>query len=168
MIGREGLHRQVLLDIVAEAGGASPRSYISTGNVTFACPPSRVGAVTRRVERGIEGVIGRREGLYVRSIAYLEELVASAPFAEAPFADPYERTVSFLVAEVDLPPLPVVSKRGDVSIFATTGTEVFAVNRMIDGRTSGAGGLIETSIGESVTTRSWNTVLRVVANPDPV
>ena len=35
MIGREGLHRQVLLDVVERAGGRAPRSYISTGNVTF-------------------------------------------------------------------------------------------------------------------------------------
>ncbi len=35
MVGRQGLTRLVLLGAVADAGGASPVSYLSTGNVTF-------------------------------------------------------------------------------------------------------------------------------------
>ena len=117
-----------------------------------------------RVEDGIELIIGRREPLYVRSISYLGDLVDSDPFAAAPYPDPSERTVSFLLRPADVD-LPFESRRGDVSVFAGTGRELFAVNRMVDGRTSGAGGMIERQLGQSVTTRGWNTVLRVVRDP---
>jgi hypothetical protein len=35
MVGREGLHRAVLLDLAARAGGADVRSFLTTGNVTL-------------------------------------------------------------------------------------------------------------------------------------
>jgi uncharacterized protein (DUF1697 family) len=166
MIGREGLHRVVLLDLFEGAGAGTPRSYISTGNVTFSTRPTDLGAITRAVETGIEHIIGRREPVFVRSISYLLELVDSDPFAAAPYPDPYECTASFLLHPTDLPDLPVESPRGDVSVFAGTNRELFAVNRMVDGRTGGAGGMIEKLLGEPVTTRSWNTVRRVVDDPE--
>lgn len=167
MIGREGLHRDVLLDIFERAGATSARSYISTGNVTFTCPPRRTRAITERVEEGIAAVIGRHEGVYVRSLDYLDDLVATEPFAAAPFPDPFEHTVSFLRgADITIPDLPLESGRGDVVVFAATATELFAVNQMVEGRTSGAGGLIEKTLQDPVTTRNWNTVLRIVADPE--
>ena len=166
MIGREGLHRRVLLDLFQEAGAAGSRSYISTGNVTFTAARSRVASITTAVEAGLEEVIGRREELFVRAIPYLAGLVAEEPFAHGPYPDPSERTVSFLPEPRPSPVLPIESKRGDVIVFAARPGELFAVNRLVDGRTSGAGGLIERALGLRVTTRSWNTVLRVVADPE--
>ena len=166
MIGREGLHRQVLLDLFTSAGAARPRSYISTGNVTFAAEGGDVEHITSVVERGIEGVIGRREGVYVRSVSDLADIVAAEPFTQAPYSDPYERTVSFLLQPLGRVDLPIESARHDVVVFAARPAELFAVNRLVDGRTSGAGGLIERVLGQRVTTRSWNTVLRIVADPE--
>ncbi len=166
MIGREGLHRTVLLDLFADAGADDPRSYISTGNVTFTADCDEVERVAAAVEAGIEHVIGRREELFVRSVASLTELVAEAPFDGSPYPDPYERTVTFLPRPMSLPTLPLESRRGDVSVFAARAAELFAVNRLIDGRTGGAGGMIEKALGVRVTTRSWNTVLRVETDPE--
>ena len=166
MIGREGLHRQVLLDLFLDAGAADPRSYISTGNVTFAAEGGDVARIGSVAEDRIEGVIGRREGVYVRSVSHLTDLVSEEPFARAPFSDPYERTVSFLWEPLDGVDLPIESTRRDVVVFAARSAELFAVNRLVDGRTSGAGGLIERVLEQRVTTRSWNTVLRIVADPE--
>ena len=166
MIGREGLHRPVLLDLFRQAGADSPRSYISTGNVTFTAAPADVDDVTAAVEAGVERIIGRHEPLYVRAVPYLAEMVSEEPFAAAPFPDPYERTVSFLLEPVRPPALPIESSRKDVVVFAARPSELFAVNRLVDGRTGGAGGMIEKALGQRVTTRGWNTVLRVVADPE--
>ena len=61
MIGREGLHRTVLLDIAEQAGGDEPVSYISTGNLTVDLEPTDVDRWRTEVEDGVEAVIGRRE-----------------------------------------------------------------------------------------------------------
>src|SRR5687768_1554076 len=41
MLGREGLHRYVLLRLVDAAGGRSAASHLTTGNLTFDVAPSR-------------------------------------------------------------------------------------------------------------------------------
>ena len=166
MIGREGLHRLVLLDLFEQAGAERPRSYISTGNVSFTADEANVPAITSEVTEGVARVIGRNEGLYVRSISYLESLVATDPFAASPFAEPLDRTISFRLEAGPVPELPLMSRRGDAVVFAATPGELFAVSREVDGRTSGAGGMIEKHLGERVTTRGWATVLRVLAQPE--
>jgi uncharacterized protein (DUF1697 family) len=169
MIGREGLHRSVLVEIFHTAGATDARSYISTGNVSFSARPRTLAAIISGVEERIAEVIGRPEPVFVRSVDYLSKLVASEPFSSPPFPDPVERTVSF--AHTPIEPgavdLPIWSRRGDVALFGVTAGEVFAVGRLIDRTVNGGGGLVERTIGQAVTTRSWNTVLRVVADSGP-
>ena len=169
MIGREGLHRSVLVEIFHTAGATDARSYISTGNVSFSAPPRALAAITSRAEDRIADVIGRPEPVFVRSVDYLSKLVASDPFSSSPFPDPVERTVSFTQSPIDPGgiDLPVWSHRTDVALFGATAGEVFAVGRLIDGTGGGGGGLVERTIGQAVTTRSWNTVLRIVADSGP-
>ncbi len=170
MIGREGMHRAVLLEIVGQSGGAHPRSYISTGNVTFSAEPYDISRIVDRVERAITAVLGRTEPFFVRSVAHLEDLVASDPFSGSPFPDAVEHVVSFLHAPIDPKALhlPTYSRRGDICLFSATRWEVFGVARMVDGRTSGPGGLVERTLDQRVTSRAWGTVVRVATDPDPL
>src|SRR5262245_53155066 len=82
MIGREGLHREILLDLAAAAGAASACSHLSTGNLTFTASPEDVDHVTERLADGIAGVLGRRELVAVRSLEEFARLVATDPFPE--------------------------------------------------------------------------------------
>jgi uncharacterized protein (DUF1697 family) len=169
MIGREGLHRSVLVEIFHTAGATDARSYISTGNVSFSGRPLELAAITSRVEERIAEVIGRLEPVFVRSVDYLNKLVASEPFSSSPFPDPVERTVSFTQTPIESGDIgfPVWSHRTDVALFHATAGEVFAVGHLVDGTVGGGGGLVERTIGQAVTTRSWHTVLRVVADSGP-
>ena len=76
MIGREGLHRQVLLDMFARAGATDAVSYISTGNVSFSADAIAVATIVDRVEADLEQLLGRPTPLFVRSCDALVELVA--------------------------------------------------------------------------------------------
>ena len=166
MIGREGLHRQVLLDIVEQAGGRSPRSYISTGNVTFDADDSAVENVTTGIEAGVARVIGRREGVYVRTVQYLDAVVADDPFAGSPFAEPLHRLVSFAKEPVVWPSgIPRTSARGDWAVFRISGRDVFAVTRVVDGRVQDPGGRVQKISGQRMTSRSWTTIERIVRDP---
>ena len=167
MIGREGLHRLVLLELFEQAGATAARSYISTGNVTFTAAQAQVPAIIARAEEAIAGVIGRHEEVFVRSIDALKALVASDPFAHSPFPDAVDRVVSFTKRPIDGArlDLPHLSRRGDVAIFEAREREVFVVSRLVDGRTSSGGGWVEKLVNQRVTTRSWNTVTRITSSP---
>ena len=81
MLGREGLHRNVLLALLDAAGGRSGVSCPTTGNLVFDAAPAQLDAVVQRLEAGIAAVIGRREPVVVREAAWLSDFVAGDPFA---------------------------------------------------------------------------------------
>jgi uncharacterized protein (DUF1697 family) len=166
MIGREGLHRSVLLDIVERAGGLAPRSYIATGNVTFDADPADVAMIVHQVEEAIAGVVGRREEVFVRTLEHLASVDERDPFAFAPFPDPQHRLISFAKTRVEWPgDVARQSDRGDWCIAAIEDRDVFAVTRLVDGTTRDPGGLIQRITGQRMTSRSWTTVGRILRDP---
>ena len=168
MIGREGLHRQVLLDIARNAGASDVVSYISTGNLTFDLLAAELDRWIDDIEAGIEQVVGRRTEVFVRTIDALRELDAADHFARAPFAasEIEAREICFLSQPFgNRPELPIWGRRRDVVVFDATATELFAVNRLVDGRTSGCGGLVERTLGQRTTVRSASTIERILRSP---
>lgn len=164
MIGREGLTRQVLLGFFESHGARQSASYISTGNVGFSCAPSYLHHLVTGVEESIAEVLGRSEPLYVRRLARLAEISAAEPFAGSLGEMAAERVVTFTHNPVELSiELPFTSERGDVAILRIDDREIYSVSIMVDGRTRAPGGIIERLVGDRVTTRSWNTVQRIVA-----
>ena len=163
MIGREGLHRDVLLDIVRASGGDDARSYLATGNVSFTCDPDAIDPLIERLEQGIASVVDRTTPVFVRSLDHLCGLVADDPFADAPMENPDARLVTFVggrvPAEFDL---PIVSERGDFHVFGQADGAIFSVTQKVDGRMRDPGGLIERRVGEQVTTRAWGTITKIV------
>lgn len=167
MIGREGLHREVVLDLFRTAGADVPVSYIATGNVSFEAAPSDIGRIVGAIEAGIEAVTGRPKPLYVRTLEELQTMVADEPWAGSPFTDVDERDVIFFRDTAPAIELPIVSPSGSLSVFASSRRELFCVSRRIDGRApEGSGGLIERLTGEQVTVRAWSTVTTIVRKLD--
>jgi len=164
MLGRDELHRDVLLDIVERAGGSDAASYLTTGNVSFRATSASVDDIVESIERGIEDVVGRPTPVMVRSLAHLSELVARSPFDAAPHDAPQARLVTMVRGRIpDEFEVPIVSPRGDFNVFAVDGGEVFAITVDTGGRVQDPGGLIERLVGEPVTTRAWGTIERIVA-----
>lgn len=163
MIGREGLHRDVLLDLFADAGAADATSYISTGNVSFELDRDDLDRFVDAVERSITEVVGRTTEVFVRPLDELVRLYDSDPFAASPFDDAQDLLVIFFRDSV--PPsieLPIVSARGDYHVFSAGEREVFAVIRDVDGRRQSPGGVVERIAGERMTSRAWSTIERIV------
>lgn len=157
MIGREGLHRDVLLDMFRDAGAGNPISYIATGNVSFEARSQDVEGIVERVEAGIDALVGRPKLLFVRPLAHLAAMVDGNPFATGPVRDASEREVVFMLGRVPALELPIVSPSGDLCVFAASDRELFAVSRR-----DPPGGRIERLTGEPVTVRAWSTVTTIV------
>lgn len=167
MIGREGLHRPVLLELFERAGATAARSYISTGNVSFDVEPDHLDQVVGDVEIGLERLLGRPTPVFVRSLDCLRELVEREPFADAPHPDPRARLVTMTRHQVpDGFELPIVSPDGDYHVFAVDGGETFSITVDTGGRIRDPGGLIERTVDQPVTTRAWGTITRIVRHLD--
>jgi uncharacterized protein (DUF1697 family) len=161
MIGRAGLHRDVLLKIFADAGAREARSHLATGNVSFDWDGPELTQLVDATQVGIERTMGRFEPVFVRSVAALRSSVQSLPFQIPPIRDVGHRCVTFTESSVPLE-LPMVSSREDAYVFGSGGTDWFSVTRLVDGRGGNINRMIERALSCAATTRNWNTIERIV------
>jgi uncharacterized protein (DUF1697 family) len=132
-----------------KAGYADVRTVLGSGNVVF---------TARRAPR--EGDVSKAAGFtaFVRSIDDLQALAARDPFAKHRLDSAAKRVVTFLRARSSaVLPEEVEGAR----ILGVDGTEVFTA--YVPGATSPVFmTLIEKTFGKEVTTRTWDTIQKVI------
>lgn len=165
MIGRKGITAAGLVRNFEEHGAAGARSFISTGNLVFWYEGDDLERLAADVSAAIRRETGNEVAVFIRSRDYLLQLDGQNLFAGAswPAEEIFERLVTFLPKGVSFNvDLPFYSRRQDIEIFAAAAGELFSVNRLVEGRTSTAGTVIEKLAGAPVTTRNWNTIERLL------
>jgi uncharacterized protein (DUF1697 family) len=166
MVGRNGLTRDVLVGIFAEAGVDSPTSHLGTGNISFG--QTQVSTdFSERIEQAIAAVIGRTEPVFIRSIDQLRKYVEDDAFRIPPFDDVHERCVSFTQGSIAGLELPLATARGDAIAFAARDGDIYSVTRLVGGRPGTMGKVLERTLGHPVTTRNWNTIESIVRHQAP-
>ncbi len=138
------------------AGFSDVRTLLSSGNVAFSSRASPSAAMERRAEQAMHAELGHSFRTIVRSAAYLQELVASDPFAEFALPPSAKCVVTFLRRPVESPvSLPI--ERDGATILRLAAAEAFTAY------VPGAKGpafmtLLERTFGTDVTTRTLDTV----------
>lgn len=166
MVGREGLHRQVLIDAFEQAGATGVRSHLATGNVSFHAERDRVDAIRVDVEAALAALLRRVTPVITRSQGELEALVASDPFRDQPYERPRDLAVLFFAGDVPGTLTVPFDYSESTTVFGKNRREAFiATTDRADGRHPGSPmGVIERQTGQLVTARAWSTVLKVT-NP---
>lgn len=148
-----------------DAGAHAAASFLTNGTLVFE-PSARAkpDALLRKAAKHLHAACGLVEPGSVRSMPYLAELVASAPFEGIDTSTVYECCVTFLHPDAQAPgPLPMQSKRQDLELFACTGSEVFSLSRKVGNSPGSPNAFLEKLLALPATTRNWNTVSRLVA-----
>lgn len=165
MVGREGMHRDVILDIFNRAGATNAVSHLATGNVSFDLEPARLVGLEDSVDGALSDVVGRRIEVFVRTIDHLRSIDSEAVFGNAPFPEIRERLVTFFHE----PPtfesfeIPAVVQKDRTALLLVEDCDVFSVTREWEGQIGSPGGLLERESGQRVTTRAWTTVEKILA-----
>ena len=81
-----------------KVGFQNVKTVISSGNVVFDAPEATEAKLAKQVEAAFEKHCPRSFATTVRSIAYLEKLLKSDPFADDELAAGAKRVVTFLYA----------------------------------------------------------------------
>jgi len=158
----------------AAMGFANVRTVLASGNVVFATVQKEPALLAREIEAGLRKTFGKDIGVVVRSSGDLETLRSSDPFKGI---DPTPDTrfyVTFL-SEKPRPlsiAIPYSTPNGAFRILRASGGEVIGVVDLAKGKgTPEAMAILERELGSKLTTRNWNTVLKVLAGfsgMDPV
>jgi uncharacterized protein (DUF1697 family) len=156
--------KQQFEDAFLRAGADSATSFLTNGTMVYAASSmQRARTVFELAYAQLQEACGLREPAFVRSLAYLSVLAGLDPFRDVDQADVYGCYVSFLHSRDDRPPaLPMKSANGNVELVQVTPAEVLSVARAIGKAPGSPNAFLEKVVGAPLTTRSWNTLVRLV------
>jgi len=160
MLGREGLDRELLLRLTRDAGGGEPRSFLTTGNLTFTAEPDDLDDVVTGLEAGIAGVLGRREIVVVRSMDWLGQLVAEDPFRGYERQD-FELEVCFIPHTA--PPIVAddLADSRPTLLVDVRDRELLTARPHSRSSLPHGNRLLERATGQPATARAWSTLERI-------
>lgn len=138
------------------AGFSDVRTLLSSGNVVFNARASSTASLERRAEKAMHAELGRSFSTIVRPMRYLQELLASDPFAEFQLAPPAKRVITFLRRPVEAGVVLPIERDG-ASILKVIGAEVFSAYIPSE-KGPIFMNLLERSFGKDITTRTLDTV----------
>lgn len=144
------------------AGFRDVKTVLGSGNVLFSAPPAAESTLARKAERAMTETLGRSFLTFVRSVDALRKLLQQDPFADAKLPKTAKRVVTFLL-EAPKRKLTLPPEVDGARIVAMRGSEVFSAY------TPSPRGpvfmtLIKKTLGDDVTTRTWDTVAKLAAD----
>jgi uncharacterized protein (DUF1697 family) len=159
--GRNRLSMDDLRGLVEAAGGRDVRTYIQSGNAVFGSRRS-TAALAGSLEKALEGVLGNRVPVLVRTGDELERVVHANPFVPAG-EDPGVLHVTFLGTVPDPGAVASALTRpaGDDG-FQVVGRQVYLRCPGGYGNTKLTNTFFEKALGSEATTRNWRTVTKLV------
>jgi uncharacterized protein (DUF1697 family) len=145
------------------AGFSGVKTILASGNVVFAPPAGRAAtdaALAAKVEAAIEKGLDRSFPVIVRAIDALAEILDADPYAAFRVAPAAKRVVTFL-KEAPAVKLSLPLEVDGARILCVKGSEVFTAY-VPHPKGPVFMTLIEKTFGKTVTTRTWDTVKKVV------
>lgn len=143
-----------------EAGFTNVKTVLASGNAVFQTQPASRARLERKLEAAMAGVLGRVFATTVRSIQELESILQSDPFEAFALPRKAKRIVT-LLHERPARRIKLPLELDGARILCVKGTEVFSAY------VPGPKGpvfmkLIEKTFGKDLTTRTWETLGKVV------
>ena len=150
-----------LVACFAAAGFSNVKTVLGSGNVVFSAQELSDSAVERKAERAMSERLGRSFYTIARTVDELEDLLARDPFAAFKLAPGSKCVVSFMRKEPSKK-LPLPMERDRARVLAVVGRDIFTAYEPSP-RGPVFMELIKELFGGQVTTRTWDTLKKVVA-----
>lgn len=153
-----------LRECFSSLGFENVKTVLASGNVIFDAVEADGRGLSREIEAGLRKTAGYEVGVIVRSGEEIERMVEEDPFRGITITPGTRLYVTFLKEKLastpSLPPGPAAFR-----VLRVTDGEVFSVLTLSErGRTIDAMGVIEKAFGRDVTTRNWNTVVKIAGS----
>lgn len=151
----------VLVELFVRAGCADVRTYIQSGNVVFAAPPSVMKRIPTIIAQAIAEKLGIRVPVVLRTADELRHAATANPFLKSG-ADAALLHVGFLA---DLPDTHHVAaldpNRSPGDSFAVLGREIYLCVPNGAAKTKLTNAYFDSKLKTISTFRNWRTVLKL-------
>lgn len=145
-------------------GFANVKTALASGNTAWDTEAADPAALRAAIAEAIQATFGFEVNVIVFRRQQVERLVENDPFQGIDVTKDTRLYVSFLPAPVatDLT-LPYQAPDGDFTILQATETAVCSVLTLTHTRSVDAMAMLEAEFGKDLTTRNWNTVLKLAS-----
>ena len=142
------------------AGFTEVKTVLGSGNVVFAARGTSEAALRRKAEAAMEERLGQAFLTIVRPVDRLRALLASDPYRPFGVQPAAKRIVTFLL-EAPTAKLALPLEQDGARLLVLDGRELFSAY-LSTPKGPVFMSLIERTFGKEVTTRTWDTVAKVV------
>jgi uncharacterized protein (DUF1697 family) len=144
-----------------EAGFEEVTTFLSSGNVAFSAKSTAPASLERRAEAAMTRHLGHGFLTIVRPVSALSALLATDPYRGSRVRPEAKRIITFLRrAPTPAPRLPI--EQDGARIVALIGTEAYSAY-LPTPKGPVFMTLLQRTFGKEQTTRTWQTVARLVA-----
>jgi uncharacterized protein (DUF1697 family) len=143
-------------------------TILASGNVLFTAPKSKSEDLSAKIQSTLTKAYKKEIGVIVRTIAGIHALIELAPFKKFTETFTTKLYVTFLSGKPTTEiKAPWDSPIGDVKITQITNAIICWVAYLTPTRNSAdCMSTIEKEFGKKVTTRNWNTILKIAMASD--
>lgn len=155
-----------LKTVLEKMGFENVRTLLASGNVIFSAKKEKTPTLEKKIRRVLEEEFGFTIPVLVREMQRLEEIIADSPFKGITVTKDIRLSITFL-SEPPKPKLkiPYASADKALRILRLKSDYLATVLDLSKGSgTVDAMAVIEKEFGKNVTTRNWNTVMKVVGS----
>ena len=135
------------------------KTVLASGNVLFSTKKTAEATLTRQIEKALSEAFGARIPVVIRTRAELERLARTDPFAKVPGGAKTRPYVTFLKKK---PPRQELPKGKGYEVLAIVDRAVCSVVDLSGASSPDLMRVLDKEFGAEVTTRSWNTVEKVL------
>jgi len=163
-----GGHKPIKMDALARAfeslGFQNVKTILASGNVVFEAHGPGSVALAKKIEEKLQKTFGHPVGVTIRTLVEIQKLVKSDPFKKVTVTPQTRLYVTFRRDKTQgTLKIPYQSPEKDFQILRVSTDEVCSVLTLSPGRrTPELMSILEKEFGKTVTTRNWNTIIKVL------
>lgn len=159
-LGKRQIKMAELKTVFEDLGFADVRTLLASGNVVFAAKEAKPETLRGKIEKGIKSKFGFDVHVILRSESEIGALVASDPFKGVKMEKNTRLYVTFLSEPTKSKvQVPYKSEDGDYVIRNLTKDHIESVLTLMG--STDAMDILTKEFGKDITTRNWNTVLKI-------
>jgi uncharacterized protein (DUF1697 family) len=152
---------EVLRKIFEDLGFKNIRTILASGNVLFETDSTVERTLEQRIEKVLPATIGFHSSVIVRTTDDIRHLVSLHPFEHIPL-DPKKRLYVTFVQGKPKTRLVFPAKGKGYTILGNVDGVVCSIVDLTEAKTPDLMQVLDKEFGKGNTTRSWNTVERIV------
>jgi uncharacterized protein (DUF1697 family) len=163
-----GGHKKIkmadLRQAFADWGFTNVKTLLASGNVLFEADANDPTSLQQTIETGLADTFGFEVPTIIRPFAEIEALVEADPFKDIEVTADTRLYVTFLGQKpTSQLPIPYLSPDKSYRILSVSDREICSVLTLTDNmRTIDAMNIVENEFGKNITSRHWNTVLKLL------